>query len=107
MPITVNTHLYFLSDIPRNNMKIYKTSALQDCLMSFSFRNKYDMRANEVSRRIFDIVKNNRTGEFSDDNIRIDIARSENNEITNSTFENFHIIASAENDKINITILLG
>jgi len=86
-------------------MNIYKTNEnLQDCLRSFAFRNKYDLMANIISRKIFERVKNNNMGEFSDQNVWIEISREN---IKNLTFENFHVGAVTKNDKIYVNIFLN
>jgi hypothetical protein len=85
-------------------MKIYKTGTLQDCLKSFSFRNKYDMQANNVARKILYRVKNGNIGEFSEGNIWVEIVRQK---IVNPTFENFDVNAICNNDSIYINIILN
>lgn len=85
-------------------MKVYKTKdILQDCLMSFAFRNKYDVQSNDLVRKIFDRIKNNRTGEFSEDGIWVEISRQK---IRKPTFENFYVGAITKNGRIYISIFL-
>lgn len=85
-------------------MKIYKNNTiLKDCLRVFAFRNKYDIKANDIVRQIFDRVKNNAFGETSIDNVWIEIAKSDS---LKKTFDNFHISAKTENDKIYVNIFL-
>jgi hypothetical protein len=87
-------------------LKIYKTNdenILQDCLKSFAFRNEYDIRANDVSRKILDRIKNDNIGEFTEGNILVEIIRQK---ITNSTFENFYVGAITKNDSIYVNVIL-
>ena len=86
-------------------MKIYKISeSLKDCIKVFAFRNKYDIRANDVVRKIFDRIKNNKMGEFGEKDIWVEISRQK---IHKTTWENFYINAYTKNDKIYITVFLN
>jgi len=85
-------------------MKIYKANIkINDCLKVFAFRNKYSLRANDLVRKIFDRIKNDRMGEFGEEDIWVEIRRQK---IPHSTFENFYVDANTKNDKIYLVIFL-
>lgn len=77
---------------------------MQDCLRLFAFRNKYDLQSNNIARKIFEMVRNNRFGEFSEGNVWIEIAI---HNFQNPTFENFHVSATTKNSNIYISIFLN
>ncbi len=72
--------------------------------MAFSFRNKYDVKSNEIAKRIFEMVKMRQYGSLVEENISV---RIYNEETKDKTFENFHINADAINDTIHIDINLS
>lgn len=87
-------------------MKIYKNSAIiKDCIYAFSFRNKYDIISNDVARYIFDLVKNKKFGEYSKDDIWIEIAKID--KLNKLTFDNFSIKAVTKNGSIYLSIFIN
>ena len=79
--------------------------SIENCIRVFSYRNKHDLLSNEIVRWIFDLVKNEKQGEYFKDNIWIEIVKTKH-KIPKSTFDNFNIRAETKNEKIYISIFI-
>ena len=72
---------------------ISRSDQIRSCLYAFAFRNEYDMKANDIVRWIFELVKIKRYGEHVKDNIKVTIKQVEEGSGYLLEQERFRVVA--------------